>query len=149
MKKTLVWILSFLTACVLLAGAVQILGVAAARPPAGVAAAAPAAAPDCALLDDARARGLMSVGLELRLRFQCGRLDRSGETVDAVDAPAAPQAVARADVQVNDSSGDILDALLCSLQAAWSWSRRNNGYGIPANVNKLEGWITDPELLDS
>lgn len=56
---------------------------------------------------------------------------------------------ALADSAVNDPSGDILDALLCSLQAAWAWSRRNPGYGIPANFNKLEGWITDPELLEA
>ena len=42
---------------------------------------------------------------------------------------------------LNDGSGDLLDAVLCALLAAWGWQRRDEGYGLPADVDKLEGWI--------
>jgi len=48
---------------------------------------------------------------------------------------------------INDPSGDQLDALLCAVQAAWSWLRRDEGYGVPARADLLEGWITDPALI--
>jgi len=38
-----------------------------------------------------------------------------------------------------DASGDALDAVLCLLQAAWAAQRP--GYGLPAGVDPLEGWI--------
>ena len=38
-----------------------------------------------------------------------------------------------------DSSGDVLDAVLCSVQAAWA-SRQEN-FGLPASVVPCEGWI--------
>ena len=41
---------------------------------------------------------------------------------------------------VDDACGDSLDALLCLLQAAWA-SRRAPGYGLPAGIDPLEGWI--------
>ncbi|MES9967114.1 MAG: hypothetical protein ABW074_07580, partial [Sedimenticola sp.] len=50
---------------------------------------------------------------------------------------------------VDDPKGDGLDALLCAVQAAWAWSRRDRGYGIPDDVDRLEGWITDPALAVS
>ena len=46
-----------------------------------------------------------------------------------------------------DSRGDSLDALLCAIQAAWSFTWRDNGYGIPAQCDKDEGWIVDPLML--
>lgn len=47
---------------------------------------------------------------------------------------------AQADALVADASGDSLDAVLCLVQAAWAG--QNGGYGLPANVDPLEGWIT-------
>ncbi len=38
-------------------------------------------------------------------------------------------------------SGDWLDAVLCATQAYWSWCRRDQNFGLPANVDPLEGWI--------
>ena len=49
---------------------------------------------------------------------------------------------------IKDTSGDLLDAVLCALQAAWAWTKRRDGFGIPNTVNALEGWIVDPALLD-
>lgn len=46
----------------------------------------------------------------------------------------------------DDGSGDLLDAVLCALQAAWGWQRRNQNYGLPRDVDGVEGWIlTVPE----
>lgn len=41
---------------------------------------------------------------------------------------------------LNDGSGDLLDAVLCAILAAWGWQRRDNHYGLPAH-DALEGWI--------
>ena len=49
----------------------------------------------------------------------------------------------------SDSKGDSLDAVLCSLQAAWSWQQGKPNYGIPTaykNLTQSEGWIVDPSL---
>ena len=40
-----------------------------------------------------------------------------------------------------DASGDRLDAVLCAMQAAWAWHRRDHNFGMPALVDNLEGWI--------
>ena len=45
---------------------------------------------------------------------------------------------------VEDQSGDAVDALMCAVQAAWAWTRRDTGFGIPADVDSSEGWIADP-----
>lgn len=47
---------------------------------------------------------------------------------------------AQAEALVADASGDALDAVLCLVQAAWAGQR--GAYGLPANVDPLEGWIT-------
>jgi Protein of unknown function (DUF429) len=47
---------------------------------------------------------------------------------------------------VGDPSGDALDAMLCAIQAAWAFSRRQQGYGIPPGSDRVEGWIVDPSL---
>ena len=46
---------------------------------------------------------------------------------------------AQRDAVVDDASGDRLDAVLCLAQAAWASQRA--GYGLPANIDPLEGWI--------
>ena len=40
---------------------------------------------------------------------------------------------------VEDATGDSLDAVLCLVQAAWAAAQP--GYGLPARVDPLEGWI--------
>jgi hypothetical protein len=44
---------------------------------------------------------------------------------------------------VGDPMGDKLDAVLCAIQAGWSYMQRDQGYGIPP-FHELEGWIVDP-----
>jgi len=46
-----------------------------------------------------------------------------------------------------DPTGDRLDALLCAMQAGWAWTKKENGYGAPADADPLEGWIADPTLV--
>ncbi|HWI44535.1 MAG TPA: DUF429 domain-containing protein [Rubrobacter sp.] len=49
---------------------------------------------------------------------------------------------------VQDPSADALDSLLCAVQAAWAYEKRDEGYGIPTECDLDEGWILDPALLD-
>ena len=44
----------------------------------------------------------------------------------------------------NDPSGDKLDTLLCAMQAAWAWSKKDDAFGAPTELDTLEGWIADP-----
>jgi hypothetical protein len=46
-----------------------------------------------------------------------------------------------------DPSADALDSLLCAVQAAWAYKKRDEGYGVPPECDPNEGWIVDPALL--
>jgi hypothetical protein len=46
---------------------------------------------------------------------------------------------AQRDELAADGSGDALDAVLCLLQAGWAAGQP--GYGLPADMDPLEGWI--------
>lgn len=48
---------------------------------------------------------------------------------------------AQRDALVDDASGDALDAVLCLVQAAWAWGRGAPRYGLPEDIDPLEGWI--------
>ena len=48
---------------------------------------------------------------------------------------------------VRDPSADALDSLLCAVQAAWAYARRDENYGVPPECDPDEGWILDPALL--
>lgn len=48
---------------------------------------------------------------------------------------------AQRDVLVDDGSGDSLDAVLCLMQAAWAAQQGAPGFGLPAGMDPLEGWI--------
>lgn len=48
---------------------------------------------------------------------------------------------AQADALVQDASGDSLDAVLCLVQAAWAAQHGAPHYGLPADLDPLEGWI--------
>ena len=47
---------------------------------------------------------------------------------------------------VGDATGDRLDAVLCTMQAAWAWQQRDDNYGLPVHVDPLEGWIATVPL---
>ena len=44
----------------------------------------------------------------------------------------------------DDPTGDHLDALLCSIQAAWAWLNRVENFETLSRADSLEGWIADP-----
>ncbi len=48
---------------------------------------------------------------------------------------------------VEDPKGDVLDAVLCAVQAAWA--ARQPGWGIPPAADAREGWICDPHLCEA
>ncbi len=51
---------------------------------------------------------------------------------------------------VRDATGDRLDAVICAMQAAWAWQRREENYGLPVYIDPLEGWIVMvPEIAPS
>jgi Domain of unknown function (DUF6946) len=50
---------------------------------------------------------------------------------------------------VEDFTGDLLDSVLCAVQAAWAFRRKENNYGIPKDADRLEGWICDPETVQT
>jgi hypothetical protein len=52
-----------------------------------------------------------------------------------------------ADILIREPMADSLDAVLCAIQAAWAYTKRDEGYGIPAGCNKDEGWIVSQETL--
>jgi len=62
----------------------------------------------------------------------------------SLDVPEARQAAL-----VDDPTGDMLDTVLGAVQAAWGYTQRDRNYGIPVEVDPLEGWIVDPQLLES
>lgn len=51
-------------------------------------------------------------------------------------------------IMIQDGSGDRLDAVLCAIQAGWSYSQRGQNFGIPVDCDSLEGWIVDPLLAN-
>lgn len=51
---------------------------------------------------------------------------------------------AQRDALIDDASGDALDAVLCLMQAAWAHHNNQRGvplYGLPQDMDPLEGWI--------
>jgi hypothetical protein len=48
---------------------------------------------------------------------------------------------AQHDALVADASGDSLDAVLCLVQAAWAAQHGAPLYGLPPDLDPLEGWI--------
>ena len=67
--------------------------------------------------------------------LKCGMLRESHGII--VEVPSAV---------IDDPTGDELDAVLCLIQAAWSWQARERRYGAPEDLDKLEGWIADPSV---
>jgi hypothetical protein len=53
---------------------------------------------------------------------------------------------AQRDALVDDASGDSLDAVLCLVQAAWAQRAGPPGYGLPNDMDALEGWIVSAGL---
>ncbi|MDR7377666.1 hypothetical protein J2X19_002345 [Rhodoferax ferrireducens] len=77
------------------------------------------------------------------------------DLVQALEAGQGPHGVVRLGLRlqlnaaqrqalVADASGDVLDAVLCMLQAGWAAQQHAAGvprYGLPQDMDPLEGWI--------
>jgi hypothetical protein len=98
----------------------------------------------CSYKSDDRARQTADKAAA-RQRILCGL--RSPELLDYYGC-RLEMTEAQADSFVQDATGDDLDALLCAVQAAWAYSQRDNGYGIPADCDRVEGWIVDPAIMN-
>ena len=48
---------------------------------------------------------------------------------------------AQRDMLAGDAKGDVLDAVLCLMQAAWAQGHGAPRYGLPLHSDPLEGWI--------
>jgi hypothetical protein len=48
---------------------------------------------------------------------------------------------------VADDQGDLLDAVLCAVQAAWTAADPAGRHRVPATADPAEGWIADPLAL--
>ena len=48
---------------------------------------------------------------------------------------------------VEEPAADALDSLLCAVQAAWAYTKRDENWGVPPECDRDEGWILDPTLL--
>lgn len=48
---------------------------------------------------------------------------------------------------LDDPRGDRVDALMCAVQAAWAWQRRDHGFGLPEDADTVEGCIADPAMV--
>ena len=55
---------------------------------------------------------------------------------------------ALSDEFIADATADRLDALLCAIQSAWAWTRRDQNFGVPVDADPAEGWIVDPGLVN-
>ena len=90
--------------------------------------------------------GRISYKSDLPARNTPERLQARTQLVEAMEAghllglpiwlPSAVRAACLADAQ-----GDLLDAALCALQAAWAAQRAAQGYGLPPEIDPVEGWI--------
>lgn len=47
---------------------------------------------------------------------------------------------------IEEPGADLLDSILCAIQATWAYSNREQNYGVSAECDSLEGWIVDPEM---
>jgi hypothetical protein len=89
--------------------------------------------------------GTRSYKSDDRARQTPERLIARIDLVDALDRGATRLGLrlklthAQREALIQDASGDRLDAALCLVQAAWASTRP--GFGLPAGIDPLEGWI--------
>ena len=48
---------------------------------------------------------------------------------------------------IREPAADTLDSLLCAVQAAWAYTKRDEGWGVPEDCDRDEGCMLDPQLL--
>ena len=87
---------------------------------------------------------------EPRLRGDPARRAARARLVAALEEGAHPFGTRIAfgawrDDCLDDAGADSLDAVLCQAQAGWAWRRRDAGWGLPADIDPVEGWILGAE----
>lgn len=87
-------------------------------------------------------RGKQTIEQELARREMVNGL-RSGALMDLYGL-AVQMAEDLAEALMQDAMGDKLDAVLCAVQAGWTFMERERGYGIPEQCDSDEGWIVIP-----
>jgi hypothetical protein len=94
--------------------------------------------------------GARSYKADDRVRQTPERLIARKDLINAIEQGSAPLGLrlklthAQRDTLADDPSGDALDATLCLMQAAWAQLKHLDGaarYGLPADMDPLEGWI--------
>jgi hypothetical protein len=94
--------------------------------------------------------GSRSYKADDRARQTPERLIARKDLINAIEQGSAPLGLrlklthAQRDALADDPTGDALDATLCLMQAAWAQVQHQNGelrYGLPADMDPLEGWI--------
>ncbi len=99
----------------------------------------------------ARSFGRLSYKSDERARQVPGHQAVRQRLVDALRAGGLRLGVAvtmdddQARALVAEPSADALDAALCLSAAGWAWQRRDRRFGLPAEVDPLEGWIVGAE----
>jgi hypothetical protein len=92
-------------------------------------------------------RGPISYKNDAPAQQTLARLHVRRRIVERITGSAAPLGIrlrassALLRAMCHDGRGDLLDAALCALQAAWAWQRRSLGYGLPEGIDPVEGWI--------
>ncbi len=93
--------------------------------------------------------GARSYKADARARQTADRLIARKDLVDTLEQGRTRLGLrlrlthAQRDALTADASGDRLDAVLCLMQAAWASERRR--FGLPRQVDPLEGWIASAE----
>jgi hypothetical protein len=89
--------------------------------------------------------GAQSYKSDAKARQDAPRRNARRRMIDALEQGRTRLALrlvlspAQRDALIADASADLLDAVLCMVQAAWSAGRPN--FGLPAGLDPLEGWI--------
>lgn len=89
--------------------------------------------------------GMRSYKADDRARQTPERLIARKDLVDALEQGRSRLGLrlklshAQREALVDDASGDRLDAVLCMMQAGWAATQPR--FGLPADVDPLEGWI--------
>lgn len=95
--------------------------------------------------------GRRSYKSDVRARQTASRLEARAQLLEGLARGATrlglrlQTTAAQREALLSDGSGDRLDAVLCMVQAAWAWRCRQGGdlhYGLPPDLDPLEGWIT-------
>ena len=79
--------------------------------------------------------------VELELRELLTHYGFPGDEIPIIRGAGRPAYDAPTDPEKIKCIGDLLDAVLCAVQAHWGWRRAAQNYGLPPGLDPIEGWI--------